>query len=173
MAPQLFSLSVLMIPSTGVPSEGSPPCLTMVDVLQDGLIKYVSEQSIILEVKINDRKQSTHRSHAPADILKDGEIISVIIRRVRKVVRTGEISDFGHVPKQAYFSEPCCDQTTGHSNNQWVPNEKFGHNLSIKTLWFPILQIVYLTNSLSTQPVKVGHFSKNKNSTENHNLYLG
>ena len=59
--------------------EGKPPRLTMVGILQDGLNEYVSEESIILEVKINDRKQSTHPCHAPAGILKDGDIISVII----------------------------------------------------------------------------------------------
>ena len=79
MAPQLFSLSQLLIPSTGGFPEGKPPRLTMVGILQDGLNEYVSEESIILEVKINDRKQSTHPCHAPAGILKDGDIISVII----------------------------------------------------------------------------------------------
>ena len=75
--------------------------------------------------------------------------------KVVEYIRTGEISDFRHVPKLAYFSEPCYDQTSGHSKNQWVPNERFGHNLSIETLLFPILQIVYLL-----QPVKVGIFQK-------------
>ena len=63
---------------------------------------------------------------------------------------------------KAHFSELCCDQTSGHSNNQWVPNERFGHDLSIDTLWFPVLQRVCLL-----QPVKVGHFSKNQKSADN------
>ena len=46
--------------------EGNPPCLTMVGIRQDGLNEYVSQESIILEVKINDRKQSTHPYHARA-----------------------------------------------------------------------------------------------------------
>ena len=77
-------------------------------------------------------------------------------------VRTGEISDFWCVQEQAYFSELCYDQTSGHTNNQWVPNERFRHNLSIETLQFPVLQIGCLL-----QPVKVGHFSKNQKSAEN------
>ena len=46
--------------------EGNPPCLTMVGIRQDGLNEYVSQESIILQVKINDRKQSTHPYHAQA-----------------------------------------------------------------------------------------------------------
>ena len=81
-------------------------------------------------------------------------------------VRTGEISDFRHVQEQAYFSELCCDQTSGHSNNQWVPNERFGQDLSIETLCFPVPQIFCLLH-----PVKVGIFQKIIKVLKNHNFY--
>ena len=41
--------------------------------------------------------------------------------------------------------------------NHWVPNERFEQYPFIETPWFPVLQIVWLL-----QPVKLGHFSKNK-----------
>ena len=57
--------------------EGNPPRLTMVGIRQDGLNEYVSQESIILEVKINDRKQPTHPYDHELE-LKDGDIIIVI-----------------------------------------------------------------------------------------------
>ena len=89
-------------------------------------------------------------------------ILTLSVTTYVEYVRTGEISGFRHVQEQAYFSEPRSDQTSGHTNNQWVPNERFGQYLSIETPWFTVLQIVWLL-----QLVKLGHFSKNQKSAEN------
>ena len=72
-------------------------------------------------------------------------------------LRNGEISDFLHVQEQAYFSEPCCDQTSVHTNNQLVPNERYGHFLSIDTPYMTVLQVVW-----HLQSFKLGHFLKKK-----------
>ena len=120
------------------------------------------EETVLLPKKVLPTHHHTRKLLQSSKKINPGVLQWYKLCQHEEYVNTGDKCRFGPGPKQAYFSEPYCDQTSGHTNNQWVPNERFGQYLSIETPWFTVLQIVWLL-----QLVKLEHFSKNQKSAEN------